>query len=124
MGWGNGILLFFGVPMMSIGETFAIIFGVPAIGVVAIPFALIWTHHRRKMEELKMQRQRNLTQDVQAQFDALRAEIRDLRDTTMQYDLSFDTALHRVESRLAQLERPEITHTTDTPQQNTLYGGR
>src|SRR5579871_5264766 len=101
---------------MGPGEVVALIFGVPAIGIVAIPFALIWTTHRRKMEELKLQKQRLIAQDVQAQFDALRAEIHDLRDTAMQYDLSFDAALHRVESRLAQLERPGVTRAPEIPQ--------
>ena len=129
MVWTQGISMLFGIPLqMGAGEVFALIFGVPAIGLVAIPFAMIWTHHRRKMEELKVQRAYLHSQDIQAQFDAIRAEIRDLRDTSMQYDLSFDAAMHRVENRLEHLERKSIAQNTnyasETPQQNPLYGGR
>ncbi len=35
----------------------------------------------------------------------LRKEMHDLRDTTTQYDLSFDTALQRLESRVNQIEQ-------------------
>ena len=103
----------------------ALLVGVPIVGIFSIPPFLIWTNHRRKMEELKIQRQRMISEDVRSEFAALRAEIRDLRDTTMQYDLSFDTALQHVEHRLSQLERQPRSVTSDTTaQQNVTLGGR
>lgn len=42
---------------------------------------------------------------AQEEIEALRNEIREMRDTTMRYDLSFDTALHRLEDRFEALER-------------------
>lgn len=79
--------------------------GVPLIGVTAIPPMLIWTHHRRKMEELRMQRGRVMAEDIRTEFAAIRTEIRDLRDTSMQYDLSFDTAMQQMERRMNKMER-------------------
>ena len=66
-----------------------------------IPLSAIWGHNRRRMMELKMRV--NHGDDVSV--EALRAEVRTLRDTTMQYDISFDSALQRVESRVDQMER-------------------
>jgi hypothetical protein len=79
--------------------------GVPLLGVSSIIPMLIWTHHRRKMEELRMQRGRIMTEDIRTEFASIRAEIRDLRDTSMQYDLSFDTAMQQMERRVNKLER-------------------
>jgi len=79
--------------------------GVPLLGVSSIIPMLIWTHHRRKMEEIRMQRGRMMSEDIRTEFAAIRAEIRDLRDTSMQYDLSFDTAMQQMERRVNKLER-------------------
>ncbi|MCS6777482.1 MAG: hypothetical protein RMJ43_12835 [Chloroherpetonaceae bacterium] len=78
---------------------------------IFLPSFAIWTYHRRKMEELQLQRNATAERQLQAQLDALRAEIQSLRDTTLQYDLSFDTALQRLEARVAQLER-QRAHTS------------
>src|ERR1051326_5058987 len=83
---------------------FAMVFSIP-LALIAIPFAIIWSNHKRKMEELKMKRQQMITDNMRAEFAAIRDEIRDLRDTTMQYDLSFDTALQQMDRRLSHLER-------------------
>jgi hypothetical protein len=40
-----------------------------------------------------------------ASLNALREEVRMLRDTTMQYDMSFDNALQNMEKRVAGMER-------------------
>lgn len=60
--------------------------------VFSIPLALIMTYHKRKMEEIRLKRMGMMTEEVKAEFAALRGEINALRDTTMQYDLSFDTS--------------------------------
>ena len=73
--------------------------------VFSIPLALIMTYHKRKMEEIRLKRMGMMTEEVKAEFAALRGEINALRDTTMQYDLSFDTNLQRLERRMEHLER-------------------
>jgi len=81
-----------------------VVIGVP-LGIFSIPLTLIWTHHRRKMEELRNQKQVRISEDVRAEFAAVRAEIKALRDTATQYDISFDTSLQQAERRIAALER-------------------
>ncbi|HZO91587.1 MAG TPA: hypothetical protein VFB38_24915 [Chthonomonadaceae bacterium] len=105
---------------------FAIVVGLPVAAVFSIPLMMIWTHHQRKMEELRQQRQRMIGDDIRAEFAALRAEIQALRDTTTQYDLSFDNALQQMDRRLTHLERqsrPSIG-VEETATQSVILGGR
>lgn len=81
---------------------------IPLMGIVAvfsIPVTAIWTSHRQKMMEMQMRAQNQGNSNVVAEMNALRDEVRALRDTTMQYDLSFDTALQRMEQRMEGMER-------------------
>ena len=111
--------------LIDFSSALAIIFGLPIAGVVGIPLALIYSHHRRKMEELRHKEQRLIAEDIRAEFESLRTEIQNLRDITMQYDLSFDTALHQVERRLNHLERPQYSQSTgETSEKNVTLGGR
>jgi len=81
-------------------EVMAIVF------VFSIRMLAIWTHHKRKMMELQIKlRGQGDTVDSRTEIEALRQEIRSLRDTTTQYDISFDTALQRMESRMEGVER-------------------
>lgn len=43
--------------------------------------------------------------ELREELDKTRRELQALRDTSMQYDISFDTALVRMETRMAHLER-------------------
>ena len=102
-----------------------IVVGIPVAGVVSIPLLMIWTHHKRKMEELALERQQAMTADVRAEFAALRAEIKTLRDTAMQYDLSFDTNMQHLDRRVGQLERQaNVRASSDTGVTQNLYNGR
>ena len=70
---------------------------------LCIPIIALITSHKRKMEELRLRRSQgdgNLVSELQA----LRHQIAELRDTTTRYDMSFDAALQRVESRVGLLE--------------------
>ena len=78
-----------------------------------IPLSAIWGHNRRKMMELKLRMTQGDDAAVRASIEALRAEVKALRDTTMQYDISFDSALQRVESRVDRIERRALPATTD-----------
>ena len=77
--------------------------------VFGIPLSAIWTSHRRKILEMKLQLKNQGDTGVHAELEALRQEVRSLRDTSMQYDLSFDTALQRMEQRVERMERGAIT---------------
>ncbi len=106
-------------------QILALIILVPVACVFSIPLVALFQHHRRKMEELRQKEQRLIAADIQAEFEKLRAEIRDLRDVTMQYDLSFDTALQQMEHRVAHLERPQYgKQQAESPSENAIWGGR
>ena len=107
----------------------------PLVAVVmtfGVPLTVIWTHHQRKMLELQSKlRQGSQDDTLRATVEALRQEVRALRDTTMQYDLSFDTALQNIENRVQAVERqnyiapnyPVNGQTTEDAPQNLTLGG-
>ena len=101
-----------------------LLIGVPLLGISSIVPMLIWTHHRRKMEELRMKGGRIVAEDIRTEFATIRAEIRDLRDTSMQYDLSFDTALQQMDRRVNKIERTAYRETEAPTQHNVSLGGR
>lgn len=87
----------------------AIVFG------CMIPISGILTTHKRKMMEMQLRLQQQNGANAQATVVMLQQEIRALRDTTTQYDLSFDTALQRIEHRMDLLERRmQATETAQT----------
>jgi hypothetical protein len=91
---------------MDPGEFIGLIAVICIFGI--IPVSGIWTSHRRKMLELQLRLRNEGSSSLQAEVEALRQEVRNLRDTTMQYDLSFDTALQRMEQRVEGIERRAI----------------
>ena len=65
---------------------------------------------RVELAQLKAQQQvgGNAAPEVAAlrqEVSALRQELHSLRDTSTQYDMSFDTALQRVEQRIGRIEQ-------------------
>src|SRR5438132_8565719 len=81
--------------------------------VFSIPIFAMWTHHRRKVLEMQLQLRNQNNSGSTSDLEALRQEVRALRDTTMQYDLSFDTALQRMEQRVEGIERRVATIQSD-----------
>ena len=94
---------------MGPGETLAMFV------VFSIPMFALWSRHKQKMLEMQLRlRGQNGDTNVQSQIEALRQELRGLRDTSTQYDLSFDTALQRMERRVEGIERRvESKHSDD-----------
>ena len=81
------------------------IIGLTAVVLIfGIPIIHIWTDHQRKVLEMKLKLSNKGDNGLQAELEALRQEVRSLRDTSMQYDLSFDTALQRMEQRVERIE--------------------
>jgi predicted nucleic acid-binding Zn-ribbon protein len=87
-----------------------------------IPLSLIWTHHRRKMLELQIRLKNESTDNTQQSMNALREEMRALRDNTMQYDLSFDTAIQRMEQRMQAIERKTSQVESETQVKQRIGG--
>ena len=75
------------------------------LSVFGIPLSAIWTSHRREVLKMQLQMQNQGDSSLRASVEALREEVKSLRDTTLQYDLSFDNALQRMEQRVDGLER-------------------
>lgn len=83
---------------------FLFVLGIMAI-IFSVPIVAIWTEHRRKVMEMQLRAQSAPNEKVESRLQELRREIADLRATSTEYDLSFDSALERMESRIAYLEQ-------------------
>ncbi len=77
------------------------VFGVPMIAII--------TSHRRKMLEMKLRATNTGDESLRMAVESLRAEVRSLRDTSTQYDMSFDNALQRMERRVDSLENHALS---------------
>ena len=88
---------------------------IPGI-IFAIPIVAIITSHQRKMAEMKMQMGGKADSSVIEELKALKQQMAELRDTTTRYDISFDAALQRIESRVGHLES-KVSVIEQAPQQ-------
>ncbi|MCX6361203.1 MAG: hypothetical protein NT029_15460 [Armatimonadetes bacterium] len=79
-----------------------------------IPMVAIITSHQRKLAEIQANRPTNQASASTSEIEALRRQIAELRDTTTNFDLSFDTALQRIEQRVTHLEQ-KSTSADDQP---------
>lgn len=95
---------------------FAVLIVLIPLAIFSIPLLLIWTNHRRKMEELKL-RKLDASRDVQARLAVLQDELKALRDTSTQYDLSFDSALQQMDQRMSHMERQLRAQQAQAPEQ-------
>lgn len=86
-----------------------LIFGLPIIAVV--------TSHQRKLMEMKLKLGAQTQSTPSREMQDLKRAIDELRDTTTRYDISFDAALQRIESRVGHLEgRVNAIEKADTQQ--------
>ena len=83
-------------------ELFIPFFAIPFV--FGIPIIAIWTSHQRKMKEMEIQAGQLRIGSGGSELSQLREEVRQLKDTALSYDLSFDTALQRMESRMDSME--------------------
>lgn len=90
---------------MSTLDVFILVCGGLGGMTLLIPFYAIWTGHRRAIEEIRARARAQADDATRQAIEELRREFAALRDTATQYDLSFDTALKRLESRVAALEQ-------------------
>jgi uncharacterized membrane protein YciS (DUF1049 family) len=75
------------------------------IAITIISVTAIVSENRKAIAVARMKMQGQDDPHLQATITALREEVRALRDTSMQYDLSFDTALQKIDQRVGSLER-------------------
>ena len=81
---------------------------IPIVAIVfgcGIPISRIWATHRLQIKQLEIQG--GLTQGASSnsEIGQMREELRQLKETALSYDLSFDTALQRMEQRVVGVER-------------------
>lgn len=76
---------------------------VPLAGIIMI-ISLVAMKNKHKLEEMKILRGHSAGNDVTAEIRQLQQQINELRDTTTRYDMSFDAALQRLESRVGHIE--------------------
>jgi hypothetical protein len=81
---------------------------ITTLPVIALLTLLVVLYHRRKMEVIRQRGATNANESIIADLQAVRAEIQQLRDTAMQYDLSFDASLQRLEQRMHRLEQEQL----------------
>jgi hypothetical protein len=81
---------------------------VPLI-IFAIPIVAIITSHQRKLMEMKLKMGSGGDSKVAEELRALKQQMAELRDTTTRYDISFDAALQRIESRVGHIESKVAT---------------
>lgn len=77
------------------------IFGGPVIAIIL--------HHYRRMAEMKLKAQEQANAGVLNELREIKDQMAEIRDTTTRYDLSFDAALQRIESRVGSLEQRVTT---------------
>jgi hypothetical protein len=88
---------------------------IPLTAIVCIFGIPVWSHHQRKMLELRLKMGKNVDANVLAEIKSLREQMAEMRDTTTRYDMSFDAALQRIESRVGHLEgRMSAVESTQT----------
>ena len=73
---------------------------VAVAGAFGIPIIAVWTSHLRKIAEIKASGVRSGDNSLRQEVEALRAEVASLRDTTTKFDLSFDSQLTQLETRV------------------------
>jgi len=92
--------------------------------VFSIPLVAIVTSHRRQVLEMKLRLHNRGDEALRATVEQLRAEVRSLQDTTTQYDMSFDSALQRIERRVDSLENHAISSGNQPVRQVEIQSGR
>jgi hypothetical protein len=83
-------------PFLFVLALMALIFSIPLVAII--------TEHRRKLAELRLKARAAPEDQTLAKIQDLTRQIADLRSTAMEFDLSFDAALERLESRMGHLE--------------------
>jgi hypothetical protein len=101
-------------------------FGEFIIAIVAISTGAsivnTWIKHRTRIAELRLQSPAKVDGSVRAEIEMLRQEVRQLRETTTQFDLSFDTTLQRTENQVQNLERRVRQIESGNPTMENILG--
>jgi hypothetical protein len=80
-----------------------LVFLIPIMA-LSIPIIAIIASFKHKGEELRLKAGMMGDANLASQLREIQTQIAELRDTTTRYDVSFDSALQRIESRVGSLE--------------------
>ena len=69
------------------------------------PVIKILTNHHARILEMKLRLPEQSGNAVLSELRELKEQMNELRDTTTRYDISFDAALQRMESRMTNVEQ-------------------
>jgi hypothetical protein len=83
---------------------FELVLALTAIGTTGSVIAN-YINYRHKLAELRLKGGAEGNEQLVAELQELKKQMADLRDTTTRYDMSFDAALQRLESRTANVEQ-------------------
>jgi len=89
-----------------------------------IPLKVI-LNHRQRMAEIKSRQVGNVD-DIKADLERLRSEVKALRETATQFDISFDAALDTLQRRVDTIETRRTVATSESASESIqrLGGGR
>jgi len=85
------------IPVFIVFILFFFVFGIAGLA--------LYFDYAHKMAKMKAQSKLAGGTDVDDVLDSIRREIAELRDTATRYDMSFDSALQRLEGRVGNLEQ-------------------
>lgn len=68
-----------------------------------------WLKYRQNVVEARFKTMQQTDDSVMAELRDMKRQVAELRDTSTQYDMSFDAALQRMESRMVHIES-RVTH--------------
>jgi hypothetical protein len=78
-----------------------------------IPITAIKAKHQERMEEIRSRNSQPQTivgdEALRAEVQQLKEQVMALRDTTTKFDLSFDSALDTMESRMKRVEERQLS---------------
>ena len=96
---------------------------IAVLGAFSIPIVAIITTYRHKALQLKLMSGNGSDNNLVAEIQELKRQLIDMRDTTTRYDMSFDSALQRMDNRLGAMEVKVRTIESNTSEQQTLLNG-
>lgn len=69
---------------------------------------MVWWKHRIRLEEIRTQRGAGVNEESISALRELQRELRDLRETSTKFDMSFDAGLDRLEERVGRMEGQNV----------------
>ena len=76
---------------------------------LCIPIVAIIASFRHRTEEMRLKAGVQGSSNLLSELQDLKNQLAEMRDTTTRYDVSFDSALQRIESRVGNIENRVTT---------------